>query len=223
MREYFKFARFKPAEAIGNAEKTGMTLDLEAIASAGFSGIQLFHESFRNSVPWPGVTNPIPCMSPGWNDFIRHVGDECRRLNLRFLMHCCPGWSMAGGPWVPVDKAMRELVVACVEVEEGASVRLPRPAKADDHPWRDYRDIAVVAFPSPVGDIFNPLVPVAVRGTPTMDSRVVRNYYSDPIVRPPLDDAATTASNWWKSTVMRNVFSITLPLVNAAHVCASVP
>ena len=183
----------------GNAEKTGMTRDLEAIAAAGFSGIQLFHESFRDSGVWPGVTNPIPCMSPGWNDFIRHVGDECRRLHLRFLMHSCPGWSMAGGPWVPVDKAMRELVVSRSEFAEGDTVRLPRPAKADDSTWRDYRDIAVVAFPSPAGDIFDPLVPIAVRGTPTMDYRVVRNYYSDPIVHPPLDDAATTASNWWRA------------------------
>jgi hypothetical protein len=183
----------------GNASKEGMTLDLEAIAEAGFGGIQLFHESFRDSGPWPGVTNPIPCMSANWNDFIGHVGDECRRLNLRFLMHSCPGWSMAGGPWVPVDKAMRELTISRAEVGEGAKVRIPRPRNADDHPWRDYHDIAVIAFPSPEGDVLKPLVPVAVRGTPTIDRRLVRSYYSDPIVVAPPDDAATSASNWWSA------------------------
>ncbi len=183
----------------GNASKEGMTLDLEAIAEAGFGGIQLFHESFRDSGLWPGVTNPIQCMSANWNDFIGHVGNECRRLNLRFLMHSCPGWSMAGGPWVPVDKAMRELTISRAEVGEGAKVRIPRPRNADDHPWRDYHDIAVIAFPSPDGDVLKPLVPVAVRGTPTWNRRTVRSYYSDPIVMVPPDDAATSASNWWSA------------------------
>ena len=183
----------------GNAGKEGMTLDLEAVADAGFGGIQLFHESFGTSGLWPGVTDPIPCMSPNWNDFIGHVGNECRRLNLRFLMHSCPGWSMAGGPWVPVEKAMRELTVSRVEVEGGGAVRIGRPAKADDFPWRDYRDITVVAFPSPEGDVLKPLVPVSVRGTPTTNYKTVRNYYCDPFVVAPPDDASTTASNWWSA------------------------
>ena len=165
----------------GNASKEGMTLDLEALASAGFGGIHLFHESSDGSVLWPGVTNPIPCMSRDWGGFIGHVGRECRRLGLRLLLHGCPGWSMAGGPWVPAEKAMRELVAACVVVGEGETVRVPRPAMADDHPWRDYRDIAVVAFPSPAGDVMRPLVPVAVRGTPTHDQRTVRLYSPPPM------------------------------------------
>lgn len=183
----------------GNAGKAGMTLDLEAISEAGFGGIQLFHESFGPAGLWPGVADPIPCMSANWNDFIGHVGDECRRLGLRFLMHSCPGWSMAGGPWIPVDKAMRELVISRAEADGGAVVRVGRPAKADDAPWRDYRDVRVIAFPSPDGDVLNPLVPVAVRGTPTRNSRTVRNYYSDPVVTAPPDDERTTASNWWSA------------------------
>ena len=181
----------------GNASEEGMTRDLEAIAAAGFQGVQLFHEGFGGAKSWPGTTKQISCMGPGWDEFIAHTAKECRRLGLRFMMHLCPGWSMAGGPWVPADKTMRQIVVSRTEVSGAGKVRLPRAAQADDQPWRDYRDTAVVAFPVPEGDIFDPLVPVAVKGTaPTMDARLVRNYYSDPVISLPPDDAETSAANW---------------------------
>ncbi|WP_400262709.1 glycosyl hydrolase [Sphingobacterium sp. SG20118] len=37
----------------GNVSKAGITKDLEAIATSGFSGIHLFHGQFGG--PWPGV------------------------------------------------------------------------------------------------------------------------------------------------------------------------
>ena len=185
----------------GNASKEGMTRDLEAIASAGFSGVQFFHESFSDRGAWPGTTGQIPCMSSNWVDFIVHTAKECRRLGLRFLMHGCPGWSMAGGPWVPDDKAMHEIVFSRTDLAGGTKApRLPRPAKADDAPWRDYRDIAVVAFPKPAGDNLKPIPPLAVKGTRTSDYRLVREYYSDAEVQAGLDDEATSAANWRTAT-----------------------
>lgn len=183
----------------GNAGKAGMTLDLEAIAEAGFSGVQLFHESFRDLEPWPGVKEQIPCMSPGWEDFIAHTARECRRLGLRFVMHNCPGWSMAGGPWVPADKAMRELVLSRTEAMPGQRIRVSKPQKAADAAWRDYRDIAVVAFPTPVGYSMNPLMPVDVNGTRTYDARMVKAYRPDQDFPEEGDDAATSRSNWWNA------------------------
>ena len=59
----------------GNVAKPGLDADLDAIAAAGISGIQLFHGQFGG--PWPGVTNQIPCLSRDWDDLIRFAAEGC--------------------------------------------------------------------------------------------------------------------------------------------------
>ena len=81
----------------GNVSKAGIKADLEAIASAGISGIQLFHGQFGGA--WPEVGQQITCLSPLWDDAVKYTAEECRRLGLRFSMQNCPGWAMSGGPW----------------------------------------------------------------------------------------------------------------------------
>lgn len=146
----------------GNVATQGATADLEAIAAAGISGVQFFHGQFGG--PWPGVANQIQCLSEPWDDMVRHVASECRRLGLRFTIQNCPGWAMAGGPWITPDKAMRHLVWSRTDLTGSpmGPVALPRPQPSQED-WRDYRDLFVVAFPTPAGDTANPLVPVAVR------------------------------------------------------------
>jgi hypothetical protein len=145
----------------GNVSKEGITADLEAIAAAGLSGIQLFHGQFGGL--WTGVENPITCLSPSWEDAVRHTAEECRRLGLRFTMQNCPGWAMAGGPWIEPSKAMRKLVYTRIDVEGGKTTDLALPMpKETDEDWRDYRDVFVLSFPTPEGDA-EPLRPVSVR------------------------------------------------------------
>ena len=95
---------------------------------------------------------------------ISHVADETQRLGLRFTMQNCPGWAMSGGPWITPDKAMRHLVWSRQDVLGGKSVLLelqkPQPSA---EPWRNYRDIAVLAFPTPDGDTGAALKPIAVQ------------------------------------------------------------
>jgi len=145
----------------GNVSKAGLTTDLEAVAGAGLQGIQLFHGSGRK---WPGVEPQIACLSPEWDGMIGHVADETRRLGLRFTMQNCPGWAMSGGPWITPDKAMRHIISSRVNVAGGGrvSVSLDRPQPSDEK-WRDYQDIAVLAFPTPVGDDGGRLKPVEVQ------------------------------------------------------------
>ena len=185
----------------GNFTKTGTTLDLEAIAAAGFRGIHFFHEQAGKPVAWPGVAEQVPCMSPKWEELVGHLGDECRRLGLGLLMHSCPGWSMAGGPWVPADRTMRELVFSAAASRGGPVGEVPLAAKATDAPWRDYRDIVALAFPAADGGIVTPLRPVAVRGTRTTDPVTVREYYCQPVVTRPPDDEAKSAANWNEATI----------------------
>ena len=146
----------------GNVSSQGVTADLEAIAGAGISGIQFFHGQFGG--PWPGVEPQIKCLSESWDEAVGHVAAECRRLGLRFTMQNCPGWAMAGGPWVSADNAMRHLVWSRMDLTGGASreVQLPLPQPSGED-WRDYREVAVIAFPTPADDTGHPLIPVAVR------------------------------------------------------------
>ena len=142
----------------GNVAKGGITADLEAIADAGISGIQLFHGQFGG--PWPGVSPQVPCLSKPWDGMVGFVGDECRRLGLKFTMQTCPGWAMAGGPWIKPENAMRHLVWSRKDVEGGQHVELKLPPPvAKPKGWQDYRDIAVLAFPAPDGDWNAPLKP----------------------------------------------------------------
>jgi len=146
----------------GNVGKAGLTADLEAIAGAGIRGIQLFHGQFGG--PWPGVEPQVPCLSSQWDSMIDHASGECRRLGLSFSMENCPGWSMAGGPWITPDKAMRELIWSRRYVTGGTplTIDLPIPQPSSDS-WRDYGDVAVIAFPTPSGDDEQALAPTSVR------------------------------------------------------------
>jgi hypothetical protein len=150
----------------GNVAKPGLTADLEAIAGAGLDGIQLFHGSGRGP-GWPGVTPQIECLSPAWDDMIAHAANECARLGLRFTMQNCPGWAMSGGPWIKPQNAMRHLVWSRRDMVGGSNgittLALPPNAKEE---WRDYRDVAVLAFPTPAGDDDQALIPTGVRGSP---------------------------------------------------------
>ena len=140
----------------GNVAKGGLAADLDAVASAGISGIQLFHGQFGG--PWPGVSPQIPCLSADWDDLIRFAADGCAARGLSFKMQNCPGWSMSGGPWIAPSNAMRNLTYSRTDVTGGKPVRLSLPVpdwqmesrlKAED---LDYRDLFVLAFPTPAGD-----------------------------------------------------------------------
>jgi hypothetical protein len=145
----------------GNVSKEGITRDLEAIAKSGISGIQLFHGQFGG--PWPGVSPQITSLSAHWDDAVKHTAEECRRLGLRFSMNNCPGWATSGGPWITPANAMRNLIWNRTDVVGGKTINqvLPIPEPSTEE-WRDYKDITVLAFPTPVGDTGKPLIPQSV-------------------------------------------------------------
>lgn len=147
----------------GNVSIEGISTDLQAIANAGFSGIHLFHGQFGG--PWPGVDPQIACLSPLWDGMVKHTAEECRRLGLRFTMQNCPGWAMAGGPWIKPENAMRHLVWSRTDLTGeagtmGKQLPVPQPSEED---WRDYKDLMVIAFPTPKDDDGEPLKPVSFK------------------------------------------------------------
>ncbi|MBQ0032666.1 MAG: hypothetical protein KBT68_07680, partial [bacterium] len=177
----------------GNVSKEGLTADLEAIKDAGIGGIQLFHGQMGEARAWPGVSEQIPCLSEKWDDMIAHVGNECARLGLTFKMQNCPGWSMSGGPWITPENAMRELVYSRTDVASAGCVRLPVPEKGSDRPAeRDYRDLFVLAFPTPKDDEPEALRPVRV-DAPSPDVRIYE--FAQPVCVRSVELPSTSALN----------------------------
>ena len=136
----------------GSIRREGITRDLEAIAESGIQGVQFFHGQQGDPADWPGTEEHVECLSPKWEALVRHTAQEAHRLGLRFSLQTCPGWAMSGGPWIKPEQAMRHLCYSRTDVTGGREVlvELPVPLHED---WRDWRDIAVLAFPAPQGDI----------------------------------------------------------------------
>ena len=71
---------------------------------------------------------------------------------------------MSGGPWIQPENAMRTIVYSRADVT-GKQIEtllpVPEPNKEE---WRNYRDIAVLAFPTPAGDTGKPLVWKQLKG-----------------------------------------------------------
>jgi len=146
----------------GNVSKEGITADLEAIAAAGISGIQLFHGQFGGE--WPGVFPQIKALSESWDELIIWTAEECKRLDLKFTMQNCPGWSYAGGPWIEPENSMRHLVRSRTDIIGGQTVniRLEKPQPSEEE-WRNYKDLFVIAFPTPEGDTGARLIPDCIQ------------------------------------------------------------
>ena len=138
-----------------NVSREGIDADLQAIAEAKIGGIQWFHGAFGGR--WPGVENPVVPLSKDWDDMVAYLGQKARSLGLRLTIQTCPGWAMAGGPWVQPEDAMRDLVWSRTDVSaESGGIVLPKGQPSEED-WRDYRDICVLAFPTPEGDSGLPL------------------------------------------------------------------
>ncbi|MGQ9590500.1 MAG: glycosyl hydrolase [Planctomycetota bacterium] len=144
----------------GNLSREGITADLEAMARAGLGGAIIMEVDV--GVP----RGPVAFLSPEWRGLFRHVVSEAERLGLHVTLNAGPGWTGSGGPWVKPESSMQHIVASAVEVSGPRRLDeiLPRPPrrpaffgdgglppeieKAKDE---FYRDVAVLAFPTPEG------------------------------------------------------------------------
>ncbi len=145
----------------GNISREGIDADLQAIYDAGISGVQWFHGS---GGMWPGTTRHLTQLTPEWEDMVRYVGRKADSLGLRLTVQTCPGWSMAGGPWIKPENAMRQLIWSRTDIPVGEKATVILKGQPSDEPWRDYHDIKVLAFPTPLGDTGEALVPEPASG-----------------------------------------------------------
>lgn len=144
----------------GNLTREGITADLEAMRAAGLGGVIVMEVNV--GVP----QGPVKFMSPEWRTLFRHVVRETERLGLQLTLNAGPGWTGSGGPWVPPERSMQHLVGRSTEVQGPAvfDAVLPRPERRPAFfgdgqlpPEQEraknefYRDVAVLAFPTPTG------------------------------------------------------------------------
>lgn len=131
--------------ADGNIGREGITAELEAMRRVGLGGVHMFTVGH-----YPPIPNPkVPCLSPEWYGMVRHALAECERLGLSFTAQDCAGWTTAGGPWITPDKAMFHVVCERQSVTNGGLVKLAAPPSWPEKGDSYYRDIAVLAFPTP--------------------------------------------------------------------------
>ncbi|MBN2064392.1 MAG: hypothetical protein JW745_06285 [Sedimentisphaerales bacterium] len=124
-----------------NITREGITADLESMAQVGIGGAQIFNVSERIPVGQTGY------MSPEWLEMVHHAVKEAKRLGIEICMHNCAGWSSSGGPWITPEYSMKMLAISetAISGPKTVSLTLPEPQARMDF----YRDIIVIAFPTP--------------------------------------------------------------------------
>lgn len=125
----------------GNINREGITADLEAMQRVGIGGMIVMEVSL--SVP-PG---PVKFFSDEWRDLFAFAVSEADRLGLKVCVNSAPGWTGSGGPWISPELSMKKVVASETTVQgpAPADTVLKRPEALLDF----YRDIAVLAFPTP--------------------------------------------------------------------------
>lgn len=147
-----------------NISKAGLSADLEAIYLSGMQGIQVFN---KRGPAYPDVPQ-ISILTPQWEDAIAHIADETERLGLNLTFQNCPGWSMAGGPWVPVEEAQRELIHHEFHFSGNQGIQEQLDISIDYQTAdRNYQDVKVLAFKTPVDHTQVDHTPVAYHSNNT--------------------------------------------------------
>lgn len=125
----------------GNITREGITADLEAMRRVGIGGV-LIMETDQGA-----PLGPIAFASPEWRTLFRHVVSEAQRLGLQVNMNNDAGWCGSGGPWITPELSMQKVVWSETQARGGhlQTLALPKPPTVAGY----YKDIAVVAFPTP--------------------------------------------------------------------------
>ncbi|MCX7011881.1 MAG: glycosyl hydrolase [Candidatus Sumerlaeota bacterium] len=128
----------------GNVSREGVTADLEWMKRVGIGGVHAFHVA--NGIP----SGPVAYLSDEWRAIMKYAIGEADRLGLEVCLHNCAGWSSSGGPWITPEFSMQTVVWSDTPAHgpKRLSIQLPQPKSKEDY----YRDIAVLAFPTPAGE-----------------------------------------------------------------------
>ncbi|WP_345953437.1 glycosyl hydrolase [Mucilaginibacter sp. PAMB04168] len=127
--------------------KAGITADLEAMKQAGMGGAYLMPIKGVANPAW--ITPPVEQLTPEWWAMVKFAMQEADRLGLQMAMHDSDGFALAGGPWITPELSMQKVVWTKTQLKGGHRFNdtLTRPESYKGY----YKDIAVLAYPSPAG------------------------------------------------------------------------
>lgn len=129
----------------GNISREGIADDLEAMKRVGIGGAHIFN--VQNRIPH----GPVQVGSPEWLDLVKYAAGKAKRLGMELAIHDCAGYSSSGGPWVTPENSMKTVVFSEKTLTGPGEFKgvLSQPSSKRSF----YRDIAVLAFPTPVGEL----------------------------------------------------------------------
>jgi hypothetical protein len=125
----------------GNITSNGITADLEAMKRVGIGGV-LYMETDQGA-----PAGQARFAGPLWRDLVKHICSEAHRLGLEVNMNNDAGWCGSGGPWITPELSMQQVVTSATNVSGPLHFTgiLPQPPVKMNF----YRDIALLAFPTP--------------------------------------------------------------------------
>ena len=143
----------------GNMNKESITADLESMKKVGIGNVIFLEVNVGLPV------GPVGFLSEQWQDIFKHAVKESKRLGIAITLGIGPGWTGSGGPWVPADQSMQDLVSSAVNITGDSKQEIALPLPLPRRPyfgegvftpelkkqWLDYyKDVAVLAYPTPV-------------------------------------------------------------------------
>ena len=126
-----------------NITREGITADLEAMQRAGIGGVLIME------VDQGAPQGPVAFAGPKWRELFKFMLSEANRLGLEVNMTNDAGWCGSGGPWITPELSMQYLVWTETSVQGGKHFEAALPAAKATANY--YRDITVLAFPTPAG------------------------------------------------------------------------
>jgi hypothetical protein len=155
-----------------SVSKEGITADLEAMKQSGIAGAYLMTIKGGDTAY---MQPPIEQLTPEWWDMVNYAFTEAKRLGIKLAMHVSDGFALAGGPWIKPAMSMQKIVWTEKQIEGGKLFNdtLATPETNENY----YRDIAVFAYPSPVGKVISSTteVPIVTTSKPGTDARFLTN------------------------------------------------
>ncbi len=148
-----------------SVSKEGITAVLKAMRESGITGAYLMTIKGGDTAY---MQPPIEQLTPEWWGMVNYAFSEAKRLGIKLAMHVSDGFALAGGPWITAAMSMQKIVWTEKQVQGGKVFNdtLATPETNENY----YRDIAVFAYPSPVGKVISsttevPIVTTSKAGT----------------------------------------------------------
>jgi hypothetical protein len=126
-----------------NVTREGITADLEAMKAVGIAGVLIMDVDQGT----PASFNGSKFGDAQWYALFQFACEEANRLGIEVNMTNDAGWCGSGGPWITPELSMQVVVWSSMAVVGGKKIAMPLPQPQTKMDF--YRDIAVLAFPTP--------------------------------------------------------------------------